>query len=182
MTRRHVPKPLIKKFIVRQGVYDLGSKIQHDFAGKELTLISVLTGSIFFTVDLMRRLGGVVVSQLETVYARSYVGIHSGQIEVDLSNLKKAAVTGRNVLLIDDILDSGKTLWTLAQKVRAMEPASFRTAVLLRKEGCQLPQFPITPDYVAFDIPNKFVVGYGLDYNGHYRELSYIGIYNETEA
>ena len=167
--------PFIDKETLRRGVYDTGTRISKDFAGRDLTLVSVLTGSVFFTVDLMRSLGGVVVSQLETVYARSYTGIHSGHITVDLSNLKKEAVSGKNVLLIDDILDSGKTLYTLAQAIKDMKPASFRTAVLLKKKGCQLPQFVIEPDYVTFEIGNKFVVGYGLDYNGLFRDLSYIG-------
>lgn len=141
------------------------------YEGRPLTIVGVLIGSVVFLADLIRRID--LPLRLELVQARSYRGnsTRPGPLVLNL-DLLSSDVRGRDVLLVDDIFDTGNTLWELVPQIDDLGPVSVRTAVLLRKEGrCEV---PMKPNYVAFDIPNVFVVGYGLDYQDMYRNLPYV--------
>ena len=141
-----------------------------DPAACELTLIPILTGSFIFAADLIRHLP--LMLQIRLISISSYPGTatasRGAQLKGELSHLP-ASLAGAHMLLIDDILDSGRTLTLAADTLRQLRPASLRTCVLLRKRRPAALAVPV--DYVAFDIPDEFVVGYGLDFNDYYRNL-----------
>ena len=136
----------------------------------EVTLVPILTGSIIFVADLVRQLP--LRMQIHIISVSSYPGTATESrgpaVEAALTRLPEK-LTGRHVLVIDDILDSGQTLNVATQLLRERDPASVRTCVLLRKQREAAMRWPV--DYVAFDIPDQFVVGYGLDYDDYYRNL-----------
>ncbi len=136
-----------------------------------LTLVPILTGSIIFLADLIRHLP--MFMRIELISVSSYPGVHTtpGKLRI-LTDLHALDLTGRDVLLVDDILDSGQTLAAVAAELKQKNLASLRTCVLLRKNRGQAAAFDV--DYACFDIPDEFVVGYGLDYNDFYRNLPYI--------
>lgn len=152
--------------------------IAKDLGGKPITVIGVLTGCLIFLSDLVRQLNLPV--RICFLRASSYRGktTVSGDLEVDSSMLSD--IQGRNVLLVDDILDSGKTLEKITSHIREKGCASIRTAVLLRKLGKQ--EYVIEPDYCGFEIPDLFVVGYGLDYNDEFRNLPHISVLDQSKA
>jgi hypoxanthine phosphoribosyltransferase len=137
---------------------------------REVTLVPILTGSIIFVADLIRCLPLRMKVRLMSI--QSYPGkattSRGAQVQDELTHLP-ASLAGAHVLLIDDILDSGRTLTLASELLRARQPRSLRTCVLLRKRRPTALAFPV--DYVCFDVPDEFVVGYGLDYNGYYRNL-----------
>jgi hypoxanthine phosphoribosyltransferase len=137
-----------------------------------LTIIPIMTGSIIFVADLVRRLP--LRMRIYPMSASSYPGTATTSQGVTLSSDSRVpdALTGQHVLLIDDILDSGSTLRAVTDELKQRDPATLHTCVLLRKQRDQAMNFPI--DYVAFDIPDEFVVGYGLDYNDQYRNVPQI--------
>ncbi len=138
-----------------------------------LTLIPIMTGSIIFVADLVRRLP--LRMKIFPMSVSSYPGTAttSQGVSLNLANDRVPAdLTGHHVLLVDDILDSGSTLRAVTTELKRRNPATLHTCVLLRKQRDQAMDFPI--DYVAFDIPDEFVVGYGLDYDDQYRNLPQI--------
>ncbi|HMN95225.1 MAG TPA: hypoxanthine phosphoribosyltransferase [Phycisphaerales bacterium] len=137
-----------------------------------LVLVPVLTGSIVFVADLMRRLP--VKLRIGVTTVSSYPGRSTASQGAELRGAIPGDLGGRHVLIVDDILDSGRTLRLLRDVVRAQDPASVRTCVLLRKPTPGARETPC--EYVGFDIPDEFVVGYGLDYDDHYRNLPYVGV------
>jgi hypoxanthine phosphoribosyltransferase len=148
----------------------MAAAISADHPDGRLVVVGVLTGSVFLVADLVRRL--TVPCRIEMVRASSYRGqaTSPGELAVDVD--ADLDLAGRHVVLVDDILDTGQTLSTLAQRLRALGAEQVRVAVLLRKLGRQTA--PLTPDYCGLDIPNRFVVGYGLDHDGRYRYLPHI--------
>lgn len=169
---------LIDRHNIAQRVETVASQIMSDLLADakgegeslEITLVPLLTGSFIFAADLIRHLP--VKMKIRLLSVSSYPGTatssRGAQIKDDLSYLP-ASLAGQHVLVIDDILDSGNTLKLVSKTLAAMNPASLRTCVLLRKQRPEAMVFPV--DYVAFDIPDEFVVGYGLDFNDHYRNL-----------
>lgn len=151
-------------------VAELGAEIEADYRGKPLTIVAVLTGSLIILADLIRRID--LPLKVGLLQASSYKGetTRAGTLLVNESFAPDVA--GRDVLLLDDILDTGVTLSTLASRMADRGALSVRTAVLLRKVGRQ--EVSIEPDYCGFIIPDRFVVGYGLDYDDNYRHLPYI--------
>ncbi len=145
------------------------SSDEHDHAGR-ITLVPILTGSLVFVADLIRCLP--VRMQVKVISISSYPGPSTTSqgptILGGLDTLPKR-LDGANVLLIDDILDTGRTLAMVIDHLKAKKPRSIHTCVMLRKQRPEEARF--NADYVGFDIPNRFVVGYGLDYNGYYRNL-----------
>jgi len=139
---------------------------------RALTLVTVLSGSIIFLADLIRHLPMKMKIGLVTV--SSYRGSTVVPGKTTLLTELNADVTGRDVLVIDDILDTGNTLRLVQGRLAAREPSSLRTAVLLRKPAKAPDDVPV--DFVGFDIEDEFVVGYGLDYNDHYRNLPHIAV------
>lgn len=163
---------------IQQRVDEIGREIANTYHGQSITIVGVLTGCLVFLADLIRRLD--LPLKIALVQASSYRGkaTQSGELHVQddlLPDLK-----GRHVLLIDDILDTGNTLKHMVQHLQASGVASIRTAVLLHKRERQ--QVALEPDFVGFNIPNEFVVGYGLDYDDEYRNLPYIGVLDAPET
>jgi hypoxanthine phosphoribosyltransferase len=163
---------LISQDEIRDRVDKVASQIARAYEGQPLTIVGVLTGCLVFLADLIRRLD--LPLKIALVQASSYRGATTtaGQLHVQdelLPDLK-----GRHILLIDDILDTGRTLKHMVEHLRNLGTASVRTAVLLRKEGRQ--EVEIEPDFIGFTIPNEFVVGYGLDYDDEYRNLPFIAV------
>lgn len=137
-----------------------------------LTLVPILSGSIIFLADLIRQLP--LKMKLALVHVSTYPGAATTAQEPRTLHEPIGDIRGRHVLLIDDILDSGRTLRRAQEMLRRREPASLRTAVLLRKPA-KAPA-DVTADFVGFDIDDLFVVGYGLDYDDHYRNYPHIGV------
>jgi hypoxanthine phosphoribosyltransferase len=160
---------------IQARVNELAEEISHDFQGRPVTILGVLTGSLMFLADLVRRLD--LPLRIGLIQASSYRGPATtpGRLHVQPELLPD--VRDRHILLLDDILDTGKTLDYLIRHLHGLKPASLEVAVLLRKRGRQ--QVQVEPDYCGFDIPNVFVVGYGLDYNDEYRNLPDIAVLSE---
>jgi len=140
-----------------------------DAAPASVTIVPILTGSFIFVADLIRHLP--VYMQIQLISVSSYPGATTTQhqrMSLDLDGLPDSLL-GRHVLLIDDILDSGNTITRVRQLLLQRNPASLRTCVLLRKQRDQA--LAVTVEYVCFDIPDQFVIGYGLDFNDYYRNL-----------
>ena len=167
-------KILINEDTIKKRVGEIAKLISTEFNGQPITVVGVLTGCLIFVSDLVRQLN--IPVRICFVRASSYRGETTvpGDLKIDASMLPD--IQGRNILLVDDILDSGNTLSKLTKYLKEKGCKGIRTAVLLRKIGRQ--EHPIEPDYCGFEIPDKFVVGYGLDHNDEYRNLPYIGELN----
>ena len=161
---------------IHQRVRELAEQIKADYKDQPVTIVGVLTGCLMFLADLVRHLDFPV--RIALIQASSYRGAATkpGELRVQLDLVPD--LSGRHVLLVDDILDSGMTLDHLTRHLRSLGPASLRVAVLLRKHGRQ--QVALEPDYCGFDIPDAFVVGYGLDFNDEHRHLPYIAVIPDT--
>ncbi|MGN0984896.1 MAG: hypoxanthine phosphoribosyltransferase [Candidatus Enterenecus sp.] len=153
-------------------VKELGAQITKDYAGKNLVVASVLRGSYIFMADLTRAIQLPVTVDFMAVSSYGAGTVSSGQVEIkkDLSD----SIEGKDLLIVEDILDSGNTLYYLTDVLEARKPASIRICTLLDKPERRTK--PIKADYSGFSIPDAFVVGYGLDYDERYRNLPYIGI------
>jgi hypoxanthine phosphoribosyltransferase len=163
---------LIPEDKIRERVDLVAAQIAAAYKGQPLTIVGVLTGSLVFLADLIRRLN--LPLRIALVQASSYRGATTTPGELHVQAELLPDLKGRHILLIDDILDTGKTLKHMVEHLRGLGTASVRTAVLLRKEGRQ--EVVIEPDFVGFTIPNEFVVGYGLDYDDEYRNLPFIAV------
>lgn len=168
-------RPLISQTQIAEAVSELGARISEDYDGKNLTVLSILTGSIVFVTDLMRKI--TIPHQLGLVQASSYRGNATSPAELRLNLDWLPELQGRDLLLVDDIFDTGKTLSTIKTRLEEFQPASIQSAVLLWKKSRTI--VDMAPDYYCFEIPDEFVVGYGLDYNNHYRHLPEIGVVTE---
>ncbi|MFL5329278.1 MAG: hypoxanthine phosphoribosyltransferase [Gemmataceae bacterium] len=157
---------------IQERIDELAKQIMHDYAGQPVTMVGVLTGSLLFIADLMRRID--LKLRIALIQASSYRGTATTAGELHVQKDLLPDLRGRHLLVLDDILDTGNTLVRLKQELDLMKPASLRFGVLLRKIGRQEAAFE--PDYVGFEIPDKFVIGYGLDYNDEYRNLPFIGV------
>jgi hypoxanthine phosphoribosyltransferase len=170
-----IDSALITEVQIREKVRELGGRIEHDYQGRPLTIVAVLTGSLIFLADLVRQIR--IPHRIALMQASSYRGDATTPDTLFINATLDPDVAGRDVLLVDDILDTGRTLSALVKHLAGKGARSVRTAVLLRKRARQ--EVPIEPDYSGFEIPNEFVVGYGLDYDDDYRHLPYIGILRE---
>jgi hypoxanthine phosphoribosyltransferase len=160
---------------IQRRVDELAEQITRDYHNQPVTIVGVLTGSLLFLADLMRRLE--LPLRIALIQASSYRGTATTAGELHVQSDLLPDLSGRHVLVLDDILDTGQTLARLKHEFMAMNPASLRIGVLLRKIGRQ--EIALEPDYIGFEIPDKFVVGYGLDYNDEFRNLPYIGVMTE---
>jgi hypoxanthine phosphoribosyltransferase len=163
---------------VQERVAELAGQIAADYHGRPMTIVGVLTGCVMFLADLVRHLD--LSLRIGLVQASSYRGAATAPGALHVQPELLPDLRGRHVLLLDDILDTGQTLAHLHRHLGGLGVASLRTAVLLRKRGRQC--VPFEPDYCGFDIPDAFVVGYGLDYNDEYRHLPYIAVLPDGEA
>ena len=162
-------KILLNETELRQGVVTLAQKINDYYNGEPLTIVGVLTGSVVLLADLIRLME--MPLRVGVVQASSYRGgTTSGELVINSELMPD--IESRHVLFVDDIFDTGKTLVQVVALARQLAPRSVETAVLLRKTGKQ--QVDYQPTFVAFDIPDEFVVGYGLDYQDAYRNMNYV--------
>ena len=163
---------LLTEAQIQHRLDELAVEIQRDAAGRELTLVGILTGSVMLVADLLRRLPGPV--RVDYLGVASYHGGTQSTGQIRWTKTLQLDVRGRDVLVVDDILDTGLTLQRVREALQALQPRSLKYAVLLEKD---VPHHAGSrADYVAFRIPNKFVVGYGLDYRERYRNLPYVGV------
>ena len=157
---------------IRARVAQMAAQIESDYAGKVITVVVLMDGALFFVSDLLRQIDLPI--RLVTLGASSYSGgmQSSGQVKIQWPTGVNFAA--QDVLLLDDILDTGLTLSVLRERLLAEKPASLRTAVLLDKKRPRSHDCPL--DYCGFEIADEFVVGYGMDYQGRFRNLPCIGI------
>ena len=167
---------LISESQIQDRLREMGREIEGDYRNKPLTIVAVLTGSLIALADLVRQIR--IPLRIALVQASSYRGATTTATTLVINEAFAPDVTGRDVLLLDDILDTGHTLAALVQHIEDRGAASVRTAVLLRKIGRQV--VPLEPNYCGFVIPDAFVVGYGLDYNDDYRHLPYVGVLRDA--
>lgn len=168
---------LLSETVIAERVAELGKTISDVFRDRPLTVLGVLNGSIVLVADLIRAID--TPHQIGFLRASSYRGetTVAGDLTIDTNLMPQ--IEGRDVLLVDDIFDTGRTLVRLLKELRSKNPASIQTAVLLWKQGRS--EVDLTPDYHGFQIPDVFVVGYGLDYNDDYRHLPEIAVLTEGE-
>ncbi|MCG3150233.1 MAG: Hypoxanthine-guanine phosphoribosyltransferase [Verrucomicrobiae bacterium] len=169
--RHDLEEILLTETQIQRRLDELGKEMERDYAGRDLTMIAVLTGSVLFAADLLRRLPLQV--RLDCLGISSYHGQTRSSGEVTVTKSLHLDVRDREVLVVDDILDTGLTLVRIREMLGKLGPRSLKFAVFLEKEVPHHENF--RADYVAFRIPNKFVVGYGLDYLERYRNLPYVG-------
>jgi hypoxanthine phosphoribosyltransferase len=169
--RNQIESVLISQQRLARRVRTLAAQIQRDFAGRDLVIVALLNGTVVFLADLLRGLS--LPLRLDFIGVSSYGG---GAESADLVFTKELRldVTGRDVLLVDDILDTGKTLSRVTSKLVRLRPRVIKVCVLLDKPARRLEN--ITAHYVGFTIDNHFVVGYGLDYAERYRNLPFVGV------
>ncbi len=171
-------KLLLSADDIQRRVAEMARQIAADYRGQPVTIVGVLTGCLMFLADLVRHLD--LPLRIALLQASSYRGETTvpGTLRIQPELLPD--LRGRHVLLLDDILDTGRTLAHLHAHLQSLGVASLRIGVLLRKEGRQ--QVPLDVDYRGFDIPDAFVVGYGLDYNDEYRHLPYIAVLSDDSS
>ena len=169
--RKEVDYVLISEAQLAKRIKALGKQLQRDYKDRDLVVVSLLNGTVMFLGDLIRNLP--MPLRLDFIGVSSY-GSGTASGELVFTKDLKIDVAGRDVLLVDDILDTGKTLTRVLEKLRPLKPKRIRTCVLLDKPERRLEK--IKADYVGFTIPNEFVVGYGLDYAERYRNLPFVGV------
>ncbi len=169
--RAELDRVLITEEQIARCVRRLGRQIQRDFAGRELVIVSLLNGTVMFLADLVRNLS--IPLRLDFIGVSSYgTGTESGDLV--FTKELRLDVRARDVLLVDDILDTGKTMVRVLAKLQALKPRRIRTCVLLNKAARRAES--VEADYVGFEIPDYFVVGYGLDFAERYRNLPFVGV------
>ena len=162
-------KPLFDEKMLAKRVAELGRQISQDYGKEEIICVGVLKGSVIFLADLMRHI--TAPQRLEFIGVASYDGtVSTGHVRIthDLT----AEIKGKNILLVEDIVDTGMTIDFLMDTLKVREPKSLKICALLSKPDAHIMHNDL--DYVGFEISKEFVVGYGLDFNGRYRELPYI--------
>ena len=169
-------KPIITQADMHNRIRELGSRISEDYEGKALTLVGVLKGAFAFYADLVRAIHLPLIVDFLVVSSYGAKSKTSGRVKI-ISDLT-TDIKGRDVLLIEDIVDSGMTLNFLKKKLMARHPQSLKVCALLDKPERR--KADVVLDYVGFAIPNKYVVGYGLDYQNKYRNLPYIAVLDKV--
>jgi hypoxanthine phosphoribosyltransferase len=179
MHNEMIERILIDQDALRDRISALGQEISVDYAGKDLVLVCVLKGGITFLTDLMREI--TVPHEVDFLAISSYgVGQRETTGAVRLVMDLKGDIAGRDVLIVEDIVDSGQTMDYLLRLFWARKPASLRVCALLNKPSRRTVEVPL--DYVGFDIPDEFVLGYGLDLDEKYRNLPYVAVLRQDEA
>src|SRR3954470_24241710 len=169
--KKEVERILITETQIAGRLRQISRQIERDFARREMVVVSLLNGTVMFLADLIRNLS--LPLRLDFIGVSSYgAGTESG--ELVFTKELRIDVQGRDVLLVDDILDTGKTMSRVLAKLRQLKPREIKTCVLLDKTERRVEK--VQADYVGFSIPNLFVVGYGLDYAERYRNLPFVGV------
>ena len=162
---------------LKRRIRELGAEISRDYAGSDLIMIGVLKGAVLFLADLMREL--TVPCELDFMAVSSYGSATDSSGVVRILKDLDSSIENRNVLIVEDIIDSGLTLQYLLRNLRARDPASLEVCSLLTKPDRRRVELPIR--YVGFEIPNRYVIGYGLDYAQRYRNLDCVAVLNERD-
>ena len=170
-----VTEVLIEPDSLQQRVAELGEEISADYAGRDLLLVGVLKGAVFFMADLMRHL--TIPCEIDFMAISSYGDSTDSSGVVRILKDLDINIEGRHVLVVEDIVDSGLTLSYLIRNLESREPASLAVCALLTKPERR--ENDVEIDHVGFEIPNKFVIGYGLDFAERYRNLPYVGVLHE---
>lgn len=169
---RDIAKILLTQEQIENRIAQLGEELTREYADKDPVIVGVLKGVVVFYADMIRRIN--VPCQMDFMWISSYAGTESGGMVVrrDVS----CDIKGRHVLILEDIFDTGNSLDFTYKHLLSKEPASVKICTLLDKPERRRPGITLQADYVGFTIPNEFVVGYGLDFNEHYRNLPYVGV------
>ena len=172
MIDNDVLKVLITEDELRKRVYELGDQLTKDYSGKDVVVISVLKGSIMFMADLLRAFNNHVEIDFMVVSSYGAGVVSTGAVKM----IKDVflSIEGKDVLIVEDILDTGRTLHYIKEYLEGRKPNSIRICTLLDKPERR--EADISADYVGFTVPDEFVIGYGLDFNEKYRNLPYIGV------
>jgi hypoxanthine phosphoribosyltransferase len=166
------PKPLFPEDVIRRRVAELAGRISSDYAGREVLLVGVLKGAFIFLADLSRRL--TIPRRVDFIAVASYGDGTTPSVAVRLVLDLRADIAGKDVIIVEDIVDTGGTLAYLQDMLKARRPRSLRTCAFLRKVKDREREPEV--DYLGFEIEDDWVVGYGLDYADEYRTLPYIGV------
>src|ERR1051325_11217319 len=169
--RAEVERILITEAQLARRISRMSREIERQFRGREMVIVSLLNGTVMFLADLIRHIS--LPLRLDFIGVSSY-GLGTESHELVFTKELRLDVRGRDVLLVDDILDTGQTLHRVTQKLRQLKPNEIKTCVLLEKAVSRVCE--VKADYVGFSIPNLFVVGYGLDYAERYRNLPFVGV------
>jgi hypoxanthine phosphoribosyltransferase len=169
---RAVEATLIEEATLQNRIAELGEEISNDYAGRDLLLIGVLKGAVFFMADLMRRL--TVPCEIDFMAISSYGAATDSSGVVRILKDLDILIEDRHVLVVEDIIDSGLTLSYLVRNLEARNPASLEICALMTKPERR--EIDVDVRYVGFEIPNRFVIGYGLDFAERYRNLPYVGV------
>ena len=169
---RAVSAVLIDRESLQRRIGELGEEVSADYTGRDLLLVGVLKGAVFFMADLMRRL--TIPCEIDFMAISSYGDSTDSSGVVRILKDLDINIEGRDVLVVEDIIDSGLTLSYLMRNLEAREPATLEVCALLTKPERREIEVPVR--YVGFEIPNRFVIGYGLDFAERYRNLPYVGV------
>jgi hypoxanthine phosphoribosyltransferase len=172
---RAVGEVLIDADRLQSRIHELGEEITHDYAGRELLLVGVLKGAVFFMADLMRSIS--VPCEIDFMAISSYGASTDSSGVVRILKDLDINIEGRHVLVIEDIIDSGLTLSYLMRNLESRNPATLAVCSLLTKPGRR--EIEVDVRYTGFEIPNRFVIGYGLDFAERYRNLPYVGVLHD---
>ena len=170
---KDIMQVLLTEEQIKARIAELGKELSAEYAGKDPVIVGVLKGVVVFYADMVRAMD--IPCQMDFMCISSYAGTNSTGnmvVKMDLS----ADIKGRHVLILEDIFDTGSSLNFTYNHLMEMEPASLKICTLLDKPERRKPGITLKADYVGFTVPNVFVVGYGLDYNEHYRNLPYVGV------
>jgi hypoxanthine phosphoribosyltransferase len=169
-----IGKPFLTTEQIHEKVTELADRISRDYMGKEIFAVGILKGSFMFFADLIRALKIPVT--VDFIVASSYLkSTSTGEVKIHYDI--REDIAGKHILLIDDIIDTGISLNYIRERILAKGPASLKICIFLDKKERRMVDIPI--DYAGFEIPNQFVVGYGLDYDNKYRNLPYIAIFKK---
>jgi len=169
------PRVLFDEEQIAKRVKEMGQEISKDYEGNELVVISLLRGSFVFAADLVRAINVPVNIDFMTTSSYGYSQSSSGIVEI-ISDIR-TDIKDKNVLIVDDIMDSGNTMKEVVEYISKKQPKSIKTCVMLDKPSRR--EADITPDYVGFTIPDVFIVGYGLNYGDYYRNVPYIFTFDD---
>ena len=173
--RKDIERVLIDEAVIDKRLDRMAEQVLADFPEGPLVAVLLLKGALVFAADLLRRIPRPL--EIECLNVASYHGGTESSGRVDFLDREFPSVKGRHVLLLDDILDTGRTLSAVAERLREEGAEDVRTCVLLAKEKARVTE--VRADYVGFEIGDEFVVGYGLDYQGRYRNLPFVGVLRE---
>jgi hypoxanthine phosphoribosyltransferase len=172
-----VAEILITEESIQARTHELGRQISQDYEGQDLLLVCVLKGAIAFLADLMQQIA--VPHEIDFMAISSYGASTESSGVVRILKDLDTNIDGRNVLIVEDIIDTGRTLNYITQNLRTRNPSSLRICTLLDKPSRREIDIPL--DYVGFEIPSKFVIGYGLDFGEIYRNLPYVGVLKQEK-